>query len=243
MDWITDLVKLFLDNTYKIKHKLSLFLTVSFLIVLADNHLGISRHLYNKNKIEEIAQIETLLGKQTTSKDIKPKLVQLENEIVEQKNILGHFLDALSSIDSFSSLPNNTIIANIAAKPIEYSITYHVISSSFWILIFMVAFIGLIIRSLIKKDKDTREFIKELLQILAILILSSVAISGLLFLIPKYNPPFANYLINFLITTCIISTIIAYLFYIANNDLNKKYEKITVALKKLNDKMKPTSTT
>jgi hypothetical protein len=123
MDWITEVIKLFLDNTYKIKHKLSLFLTVSFLIILADNHLGISRHLYNKNKIEEIAQIETLLGKQTTSKDIKPRLIQLENEIVEQKNILGHFLDALSSIDSFSSLPNNTIIANIAAKPIEYSIT------------------------------------------------------------------------------------------------------------------------
>lgn len=243
MDWITDLVKLFLDNTYKIKHKLGLFITVSFLIVLADNHLGISRHLYNKNKIEEITQIETLIGKQTTSKDIKPRLIQLENEIVEQKNILGHFLDALSSIDSFSSLPNNTIIANIAAKPIEYSITYHIISSSFWILIFLVASVVLIIYSSIKNKTKLSENVKEMLQVFGILIFSGVAISGLLFLIPKYNPPFANYLINFLITTCIFSATLVYLFYKANNDLNKKYEKLTDALTKLNKTMKPTPTT
>lgn len=236
MNWITELVKLFLDNTYKINHKLGLFLSVGLVVILIDNHLGFSRHLYNKNTIEEIAQIETLLGKKSTSKEIKPKLIQLENSIIEEKNLISYFLDSFPSLSSFNSSitllsvdTKSTIIPINRAYPIEYSIFYHIISSCFWLLILLIVFITLIISTLLSKTKGD---IVEFLQVTGIVIISGIAISWLLYLIPKFNPPVANYLINFLITTCLFFATLVYLLYRVNTTLTKRLEKFNELIRK-----------
>ncbi|MEA5458726.1 hypothetical protein VB796_06750 [Arcicella sp. LKC2W] len=231
MDWITEVVKLFLDGTYKITHKIGLFMIVVICVLLTDNHFGFSSHWTNKGKIEDIAKLQELIIQKNTSPELVNKLHGMQEQILEQKNLLNHFSDFRSSLINQISFSNANIAININTKPIEYSLVYHVLSTSFWILILLLTVIVQFLITIYQEKKISIESIKLMFQIVAIAILSIIGLSFLTFMIPKFNPPFANYLINFLIITIVLMTLGLYIVIKNNTALEKRHQTLLDTIK------------
>ncbi|PWK27214.1 hypothetical protein LV89_02031 [Arcicella aurantiaca] len=237
MDWITKLLEIFLSNTYKVSHKLWVIISVVASILIVDNHFGFSSHWRTKSKIEEAVAIQELIVKTHGNNALNKKLLSLQDEIIESKNLSNYFLDLFSNIFTTTSASlSKTVKTPIAANTdsiIEYSLVYHVVSTSFWfILLFLAVFFFSVINIYESKKLEIKD-IKTFFQINGVIITIIIVLSFLTYLIPKFNPPFANYIINFLITTMLIIGFVIIIIIQQNKDLQKKHDNLISQLKKV----------
>lgn len=223
MDWLTDIIKIFLDNTYKINHKLWFFISASFMILLIDNHLGISSHLYTKSKIEEIEKIEKILESKSMNPQLKQKLSNLENEIIDKKNIIQSLSDIVSRIDSNYEIEDGRVQSQNSKTIIKYSIFYHILTNGYWVLITELIFVLIIFGTVIGKARMISG--KGIMICLLFNVIAGIQSVITYYFIPKFSNPTINYSINFLISTCILLSLLLFnVFKMYNQKLSEVIE-------------------
>ncbi|MDI9870559.1 hypothetical protein [Flectobacillus roseus] len=220
MDWLTDIIKIFLDNTYKINHKLWFFISASFMILIIDNHLGISSHLYTKSKIEEIEKIEKLLESKSINPQLKQKLSNLENEIIDKKNIIQSLSDIISRVDSNYEIEDGRVQSQNSKTIIKYSIFYHILTNGYWVIMIEIFFLMIVLGTVVGKARMISA--KGIMICLLFNLIAGVQSVLTYLFIPKFSNPTINYSINFLISTCILLSIVLYnVFKMYDQKLNE----------------------
>ena len=166
------------------------------LIVLIDNTLSFSYYYNTENKIEQISNVNKLLTDTTLTKIENQKLLNIRKDIIDRKTWKDKTWDFISNMDfrSENSLTENPTEKEIENPLSERSYLWHFISSSWLIVILMIAFpfIGIF-------DKKT-----PFGQAIGILIILEPFLYGMAWILAKLfsfipiilNNPTLNYILN-----------------------------------------------
>ena len=142
MEFLNSIFHFFTDKTRRLSSKAITTIIVISLIVFIDNTLSFSYYYNTENKIEQISSVNKTLNESTLSETEKKKLLKLRKDIIDRKTWKDKTWDFVSSMD-FGN--NNNLIKNETEEKIEEQIDkrsylWHFISSSWLILILMIAF-------------------------------------------------------------------------------------------------------
>ena len=146
-EFLKIIIELFKIKNIKAFHKIMIIFvifTISISVLLfIDNTFYFSKHIYNKNKLENIEKICLLLEKENISLDDKKYLNELKENIINKNNLINN-IEIL-----FTTIIEN-INKNIAYKYKEYSdkniniilyiITYSWLFIIFWIIAAILIF-------------------------------------------------------------------------------------------------------
>ncbi|MDY3362396.1 hypothetical protein PG623_00130 [Riemerella anatipestifer] len=212
----------FTDKTKKITHKTFLILTVIIGLIFLDNTLSFTFTFNNKNKLEQVEKLNSILKDSTLSKQEIAKLGLLRTNIIEHKTWKDNIYEKLLSLDFKSTEDGNKpIVKNDKHKvSIERNYWLHFISSSwiFTILMIIMPFIGLFS----EKNGSISAFIVVILMIEPLFFGMSWLFAKLFSYIPIIdNNPVWNYLLNTLLHLFIFMIIG---FLINRNEKKKKLQ-------------------
>ena len=197
MDFLNSIFHFFTDKTRRLSSKAITTIIVVALIILIDNTLSFSYYYNTKNKIEQVSSVNKLLTDTTLTKTEKKKLLNIRRDIIDRKTWKDKTWDFISNMDfrSENSLTENPT-ENEIKIPIETKKSYlwHFISSSWLIVILMLAFpfVGIF-------DKKT-----PFGQAIGILIILEPLLYGMAWILAKLfsfipiilNNPTLNYILN-----------------------------------------------
>jgi hypothetical protein len=163
------------------------FVTLIFLIILYIIQ-DTFHFLHNSNleqKLNRINQIQNILSSQVVTPELKTRLLELENQIMQDSS----FLESLEQFigNSYQTIPNK--IVNRANANIPYSIFWHTLSSG-WIGYFISA---VSIYDLIAgRFKEFQFYIK----LFTLGILNITLFSLITYYFPKSDSNIFNYVVN-----------------------------------------------
>lgn len=196
MEFLNSIFHFFTDRTRRLSSKAIISIIVFVLIILIDNTLSFSYYYNTEKKIEQVSNINKILGDTTLSKPAKKELLKLREDIINRKTWKDKTWDLVSNMNFTKD--NNSIVNQTSEqteeKVDERSYLWHFISSSWLILILLVAFpfIGIF-------DKKT-----PLGQAIGILLILEPTLYGLAWILAKifsfipiiFNNPTFNYILN-----------------------------------------------
>lgn len=221
MDLFNSIFYVFTDKSRNLPTKLTLGFSLLILVVVIDNILGFSYYYNNSQRISQTKELTQLLQDTTLAEKEKKHLSRLRSEIIEHKTWKDHTTIFFTSVYPPSNkkppaVENTNVIEEppiidkasavkpVTTKPtIDRSYTWHFISSSWVILVFM-AFIPFIAFF----DKTVSLSVG-----LTIIIIFEPILLGLAWLMAKgfsyipvlFGDPIFNYVLNALLCTAILS--------------------------------------
>jgi len=196
LEFLNSIFHFFTDKTRGLSSKAITTIIVIALIVLIDNTLSFSYYYNTENKIEQISNVNKLLTDTTLTKIENQKLLNIRKDIIDRKTWKDKTWDFISNMDfrSENSLTENPTEKEIETLLSERSYLWHFISSSWLIVILMIAspFIGIF-------DKKT-----PFGQAIGILIILEPFLYGMAWILAKLfsfipiilNNPTLNYILN-----------------------------------------------
>lgn len=237
MGHISGLLKFILDiftiKGINIFHKIMLILFIFVISILTllfiDNTFYFSKHIYNKNKLENIEKIYSLLENESISFEDKKYLNELKENIINKSKITDN-IEIL-----FTKIIDN-ITKNMLYKHREYSneninIILYVISYSWGIMFLSLIIIILLFYLLRKKELSLIGFLSSI-SLTVFFSLLLIAGSYVIFEYIKYNTIIYKwnmnaYLKNFILSLIIyfIVSIIFVIMCVAIDDNEKKNKK------------------
>ena len=196
MDFLNSIFHFFTDKTRGLSSKAITTIIVVALIILIDNTLSFSYYYNTENKIEQVLSVNKLLTDTTLTKTENKKLLNIRKDIIDRKTWKDKTWDFVSNMDfrSENSLTENPTEKEIEIPISERSYLWHFISSSWLIVILMIAFpfVGIL-------DKKT-----PFGQAIGILIILEPFLYGMAWISAKLfsfipiilNNPTLNYILN-----------------------------------------------
>ena len=196
MEFLNTFFHFFTDKTRGLSYKAIISIIVVAFIILIDNTLSFSYYYNTENKIEQISNINKVLIDSTLNKTEKSQLIKLRQQIINKKTWKDKTWDLVSNIDfSKENVPiENPTVEQIENQKTERSYLWHFISSSWLILILLIAFpfLGVL-------DKKT-----PLGQTIVILLVLEPFLYGIAWILAKVfsfipvilNNPIYNYVLN-----------------------------------------------
>ncbi len=196
MEFLNTFFHFFTDKTRRLSSKAIISIIVVALIILIDNTLSFSYYYNTENKIEQVSSINKVLTDSTLNKTEKNQLLKLRQQIINRKTWKDKTWDLVSNMN-FST--ENTTNENHTVEKVENEITersylWHFISSSWLILILLIAFpfVGIF-------DKKT-----PFAQAIGILLILEPFLYGIAWIFAKVfsfipvilNNPIYNYVLN-----------------------------------------------
>ena len=188
------------------KHKFSkkfLLAFFAFLSLLAiDYFFRFSDSYIAEKKIEQLGKIEEILKQDSISTQSKNELLRIEKQVINRQGFWDLSSDLISLIQITINSPKQIIKTPIATKPIdnknlkiveikiERSVFWHILTSCWYLIAFMVVFPFAIIS---QKTENKTVMIITVEIIFAALI---ALVSYLFALIPVLNNPIYNYMLN-----------------------------------------------
>ncbi len=220
MEFLNSVFHFFTDKTKGLSYKALLTILVVTLIILVDNTLSFSYYYNTQNKIEQVSNLNKILADSTLGSNEQNELFQLRKQIIERKTWKDKAWNLMSKMEFNKNEFTPTVTKpeliekNIVEKDIiendivekdfiERSYFWHFISSSWFILIFIIAFpfIGFF-------DKSS-----PLPQTIGILLVIEPLLYGIAWIFAKmfsYIPtilgnPIYNYVLNIILCLGIIA--------------------------------------
>jgi len=218
MDLIERIVNFFTSKDHSPLSKVSWGIIIILLIFGVDNYLGFSFHYRSSKKVEQIKNIEETKKNCENNPDLIKSLNELENDIINRKDIFQHFIalfdreELKNDIDNTYKVEdpenNNKVedfFINLFPEMPQRSQLWHTISSSaLWILLF----VGLVVYSFcipFIKEKKKGNIALGILSLFVTLAILTWLFQFLFGLIPVIlNRAYLNYLIQILFQILII---------------------------------------
>jgi hypothetical protein len=208
----------FMESDHKFSKKFLHTLIIIILLLCIDYFFRFSDSYIAEKKIEQIGKIQEIMKQDSLSAEPKRELLKLQTQVIKRQGFWELSSDLMSFIHSTISSPNAIKTRPINAKPIKdsvltkdmppiqvlgsqsfdsknykRSVTWHVITSCWMLIILMLAMPFV----LFQKDENKISFGAFIANVLLLILLITLY-SFLLALIPVYENPLLNYLINFL---------------------------------------------
>jgi len=196
-----------IDKNHKLSKKFIFTIGGIFMLLGVDYFFRFSDSYIAEKKIEQIAKIQEILEKDSLNNNTKLELLRIQKQVINRQN----FWEELSQIAVFI---NNTIISpkakirrpksdveskqhlNDNIKKRERSVFWHVVSSCWYILFFMVLI------PFVPFSNNSNSFENPIAFIIfceLLCIILGAFISYLFALIPVFDNPLYNYGLNLLL--------------------------------------------
>jgi hypothetical protein len=194
LDPIKGFVKFFIDKEHKASTRLGIFFLLSVILFFIDFFLGISDNYIQNRKIDNIVKIEKTLASKEIDSLTKIELKKIEKRLISHQGLWERLESWASFTQSNINSPVKKNTEKIPTNIIRSSFFWHTLSSS-WLIIFAMIIMPL---TLIM-DKYHYWTSSEVIGLLAFEIICFFIVlgfSGLFSLIPYFENPSLNYLLN-----------------------------------------------
>lgn len=193
----------FIDSKHKFSKKfLMSFLVISGLLSV-DYFFRFSDSYIAEKKIEQLAKIHDIIKQDSLRTETKLELIRIEKEVIKRQGFWSSLSDLTSFIQITISSPKQIITTPTATKPItkefkneiipKRDVFWHIVSSC-WIFILLM----LILPITPFYDKTNNITFSAVLILEVFMVIICGFYSFLLALIPIFEQPFWNYVINIL---------------------------------------------
>ena len=207
-----------LDSNHKLSKRVAIVLAGLMLLIFLDRMFKFSDNYITTKKLEQVEKIEKLLESDKTDSLTKVRLRAIEITVLERQTAWNYLSDLyLFTKNLIKRDKNPTLNTNIAqenitknnipnSSSITRSVLWHTISSS-WILILLMFFFPFI--PFIQYNKIQATDILVLIVLEIFLMILVFLFSTVFALIPTFDNPFWNYVINFILHFFFISIVSA----------------------------------
>lgn len=215
MSFFDNILNFITDSEKRLSARATVFIISVFTLFLVDNLTGLSFYYNNQRQLEQLKLITELSADTTLTKETKVKLLKLQNEILERKNIIDYSSFFLKNITLMSSKQTQKT-KNIPIKSIRNNVWFLISSSGLYILVTIF-----VVPVLLLTDKRT-PFLKLLASMIVFILVMFFTCWFNYWLFEKLIPNEIfgswtwNYVINFVMQ---IGLIIGLVF--ATNTMNK----------------------
>jgi hypothetical protein len=207
-----------IDSDQKSYKKYGLAIIIIFGLLLTDYFFRFSDSYIAEKKIEQIGKIQEIIKQDSLNVETKNELLKLQTQVIKRQVFWESLLDLISFFHSTISSPNAIKTIPIHTNPIikkdsisknmppiqvlgstssdgekyKRSFAWHVLTSC-WMVIFLM----LVMPVLIFQKNHNHITISALIANEILLIIVIIGYSFLLALMPVYENPLLNYIINF----------------------------------------------
>ena len=215
MSFFDNILNFITDSEKRLSARETVFIISIFTFFLVDNLTGLSFYYNNQRQLEQLKLITELSADTTLTKETKVKLLKLQNETLERKNIIDYSSSFLKNIILMSSKQTQKT-KNIPIKSIRNNVWFLISSSGLYILVTIF-----VVPVLLLTDKRT-PFLKLLASMIVFILVMFFTCWFNYWLFEKIIPNEIfgswtwNYVINFVMQ---IGLIIGLVF--ATNTMNK----------------------
>jgi hypothetical protein len=215
MSFFENILNFITDSEKRLSARATVFIISIFTLFLVDNLTGLSFYYNNQRQLEQLKLITELASDTTLTKETKVKLLKLQNETLERKNIIDYSSSFLKNITLMSSKQTQKT-KNIPTKSIRNNVWFLISSSGLYILVTIF-----VVPVLLLTDKKT-PFLKLLASMIVFVLVMFFTSWFNYWLFEKIIPNEIfgswtwNYIINFVMQ---IGLIIGLVF--ATNTMNK----------------------
>ncbi len=208
------IVAFYTDRTKKMSVKAGIAIIILIIIFFINDFSGFTYYYNINQKISNVEQINNVLSKNNLDYKTKQKLLNVQNEILNRKNVFEKTYDFISNVSFEVPFQKNE---NTEIKQVDNSTNeiWHFVSSS-WLL--MILMLGFLIAVFMDKQSTLVQGIPVLFFIEIFLFLLCSAFAYVFEFIPIINRDymFINYFINF-----ILHFLVLYCIYLSVKKMTK----------------------
>lgn len=205
------ILEFFITKGINVFYKIMLIIFILAILLFIDNTFYFSKHIYNKNKLENIEKIYSLLENESISFEDKKYLNELKENIINEIKITDNIEILFTKI--IDNITKNMLYKHKEDSNENINIIIYVILYSWFIIILTLIVIVIIFNSRRKKELSLIGFI---LSLLLTVFLSLILIMGsyVIFEYIKYNVIIYKWNMNTYLKNIILSLISPIAFFI-----------------------------
>ena len=197
MDFFASILNFLIDKEKKGSIKTLFIICILIILYFLNNTLGFTYHYNISRKLEEIQKVNEILKEPDLPISIKANLLVLRDNIINHQSWVDEFWDYAQKL-----LTSETVSKNDVHETVSRNFIWQFISSSFFVLIGMIAIPIYFIRK--KTFKTFSGFFIILFILWALMFFYAVIVALLLSLIPIIaGRPYINYIVNIILNLAV----------------------------------------